>query len=32
MTIPELAEELNRQSVDFKIGNLQEMRGSICTD
>ena len=29
MTIPELAEELNRQSVDFKIGNLQEMRVNL---
>lgn len=26
MTIPELAEELNRQSFEFKIGNLQEIR------
>ena len=26
MTIPELAEELNRHSIDFKIGNLQEIR------
>ena len=29
MTIPELAEELNRQSVDFEIGNLQEMRVNL---
>ena len=29
MTIRELAEELNRQSVDFKIGNLQEMRVNL---
>lgn len=26
MTIPELADELNRQSVEFEIGSLQEIR------